>query len=241
MVEKNKKDTRVRVWSAIVYPESAPENWRDVLDKDHLAWVESPLHDKDVNPDGEVKKPHWHIMMFFDGKKSFEQIKEITDSINCPIPQAVKNPKGMARYLIHMDNPEKYQYEKDKIVCHGGIDIDSYFELSASSRSAVLNEIYAFILDSEIENFADFIRYCLDNEEYDWLDISSNRNTMSINKLIDAVYQKKHAKEGRVSDETSLDKKILKVKELKEKGLKNTVIADTVGISLATVKRYLKK
>ena len=58
--EKAKKaDSRARNWSLVVYPESAPENWRDILDDYHIPWVESPLHDKDINPDGEIKKAHW--------------------------------------------------------------------------------------------------------------------------------------------------------------------------------------
>ena len=39
----------------------------------------------------------------------------------------------------------------------------------------------------------------------------------------------------------SLDEKVAQVKEMRKKGIKLAVIADTVGISLATVKRYLKK
>ena len=50
------KETRTRSWTFLVYPESAPDNWRDYLDEEHLEWVESPLHEFDVNPTGEVKK-----------------------------------------------------------------------------------------------------------------------------------------------------------------------------------------
>ena len=75
----SKKDDRARTWTFIVYPESAPQNWRELLDECHVSWVESPLHDKDVNPDGTVKKPHWHIILLFDGNKSYEQVKEISD------------------------------------------------------------------------------------------------------------------------------------------------------------------
>ena len=68
--EKAKKvDNRARNWSLVVYPESAPENWRDILDDYHIPWVESPLHDKDVNPDGEIKKKRIGILVCFSGKK----------------------------------------------------------------------------------------------------------------------------------------------------------------------------
>ena len=66
MVENDiQKDTRARNWSWIVYPESAPENWRTLLDEMGEKWIESPLHDKDVNETtNEIKKAHWHIIIF---------------------------------------------------------------------------------------------------------------------------------------------------------------------------------
>ena len=42
------KDGRARAWTFLVYPDSAPENWRDILDTTVcVPWVESPLHDPD--------------------------------------------------------------------------------------------------------------------------------------------------------------------------------------------------
>lgn len=233
------KDQRARTWASIVYPESAPKNWREILDGYHVPWVESPLHDKDVNPDGEVKKAHWHVVLFFDGKKSFEQIKEITDALNAPIPQKTANAKGLVRYLIHMDNPEKYQYKRDEIICHCGAEIDEYFALSSSSRRVELREMIEFISDSKIDNFDDFLMYCIHHKEFDWFDIAVNHNTLAINKQLDSIYQKN--KSERSSKKSSLELKVAQVKEMSKRGMKQAVIADTVGISLATVKRYLKK
>ena len=50
------KDKRTRNWMIIVYPDSAPERWEDILDEMHIAWACSPLHDKDVNADGTPKR-----------------------------------------------------------------------------------------------------------------------------------------------------------------------------------------
>lgn len=232
------KDQRARSWTFPLYPESAPENWREILDEYHVPWVESPLHDKDINPDGELKKAHWHIVLFFDGKKSFEQIKEITDALNAPIPQKTANPKGLVRYLIHMDNPEKYQYKRDEIVCHCGADIDEYFALSVSSRRAVLWEIIDFIQDSRVENFSDFIGFCLETENREWFDIAMNHNTLAINKVIDSIYQKNHPKADNLE---KLADKVTQAKKMFDKGIKQREIADTLGISERTVRRYLRK
>ncbi|MES5113939.1 Rep family protein, partial [Lactobacillus gasseri] len=48
VVKLSKKLGRVRNWTIIVYPESAPKNWRDIIDSTHVTWVEGPIHDKDV-------------------------------------------------------------------------------------------------------------------------------------------------------------------------------------------------
>lgn len=236
------KDQRARSWTFPLYPGSAPENWREILDEYHVPWVESPLHDKDINPDGELKKAHWHIVLFFDGKKSFEQIKEITDALNAPIPQKTANPKGLVRYLIHMDNPEKYQYKREEIVCHCGAEIDEYFALSASSKNAILWEIIEFIRENQVESLVEFMGYIQSTNKRDWFDVTANRNTMIIKAIIDSVYQVNHAKDDKRSEELRVrEENIVKVKEMAEKGVSVRKIADTLGMSKSTVARYLHR
>lgn len=232
------KDGRARIWRGVVYPESAPQDWKKMLDEEGLVWV-AVLHDKDVNPDGIAKKAHYHVMFFFDGKKSFTQAKEIMDMLNAPIPQAVRNPRGMVRYLIHMDNPEKYQYRREDIECHGGADIEQYFALSMSTRTESLRELMEFISDSQIDNYDDLIMYCIRHKEYDWFDLAVNHNTLAINKQLDAIYQKNNPKNETKS--VSLDAKVSQAKEMAKQGVKKAVIADTLGISRATLYRYLDK
>jgi hypothetical protein len=43
-VKANKRSTD---WTFIVYPDSAPVDWRDIIDSEHISWNESPLHDSD--------------------------------------------------------------------------------------------------------------------------------------------------------------------------------------------------
>lgn len=235
MAEKKKIDNRARVWTFIVYPESAPKNWRDILDGFHIGWIESPLHDKDVNPDGKLKKAHWHIMIMFEGKKSFLQVKEISEVLHAPIPQKVASPKGMVRYFIHLDNPEKYQYNKQDIIAHGGADVESYFQMTMSGRQEVLNEIIAYILDNHVTSLAKLSRYALENENYDWLDVITNHNTLYLTALLKSEWQ---------DGEHNITKKDFsnaeKVKIMKENGISVTKIADTLGISRVMVYKYLK-
>lgn len=67
---------RTRNYATMVYPESAPENWQTVIAESKIPVFISPLHDKDINPDGTPKKPHYHVLTSFDSVKTVDQAKE---------------------------------------------------------------------------------------------------------------------------------------------------------------------
>lgn len=73
MASQKARDTRGRNFATMVYPESAPENWREILAGYFIPAFISPLHDKDKNPTGEPKKPHHHVMLMFEGKKAMSR------------------------------------------------------------------------------------------------------------------------------------------------------------------------
>lgn len=136
MSTEKSRDTRVRNYATVVYPESAPADWQDILSGHCIPAFISPLHDKDINPTGEPKKPHYHVVLMFEGKKSVEQVKEVFDSINGVGCEVVKSLRGYARYLCHLDNPEKAQYEPSDVRCIAsdyigtiGLAIDRYVAL----------------------------------------------------------------------------------------------------------------
>ena len=56
----SKQNVKKRNWAFVVYPESAPEDWIEQLQKTGLQCAVSPLHDKDTDPTGEPKKAHYH-------------------------------------------------------------------------------------------------------------------------------------------------------------------------------------
>lgn len=182
-ISKN-KDERTRNWTFVVYPESAPNDWAKIVNKLKVPWVRSPLHDKDCNPDGEIKKAHWHVIMFFSNKKSFAQIKEITDSLNAPIPQKVENAKGMVRYLVHLDNPEKYQYDKSDIVSYCGADILKYLTSTGGDKLRAIAEMQEWIDENDCVEFSTLADYARRERFDDWYDIVVNHSTLFLNAYI---------------------------------------------------------
>jgi len=178
--KSRKKDDRTRNWNFILYPDSAPENWRNMISETHIEWLESPLHDVDINPDGTQKKPHYHVTLLFPTNKSYEQVKKITDSVNATIPVRCQSVKGSIRYMVHKDNPEKTQYDWDKIKCYGGADLNVLCAPTATERQQIQEEIMTYIRKSGIIEFADIVSYAMDNGLKDWFNVLMNYSTMSI-------------------------------------------------------------
>lgn len=130
-------DKKTRNYYTVVYPDSAPKNWIDVLSEERVPAFVSPLHDADVNPDGEAKKPHWHVMIMFDGPKPADRARAIFDKIGGVGCDAVVSVRGYARYLCHLDNPEKHQYDQGDVRQLSGADYVAAIGLPTDKYKAV--------------------------------------------------------------------------------------------------------
>ena len=152
-----KRAGRTRNFATIVYPESATADWMDKLSEQHISALISPLHDKDLNPSGEPKKPHYHVLLMFEGPKEFEtQVKPIFDHIGAVGREIVNSSRGYARYLCHLDNPEKAPYKPSEVRCMGGADYQAIITLPTDDIKA-LGEIFGFIRENQIYSFAEFL------------------------------------------------------------------------------------
>lgn len=181
-----------RYWAFVLYPESAPENWREILQQTGLSICVSPLHDKDINPTGEKKKAHYHIILCYSGPTTFKCVKSITDSLNQPIPIALEQVRGYFRYLTHKDNPEKYQYDEKDITTINDFDIDNYNDLSVSQINAIKIELQKIIRDNNIYEYCDLLDFLLDNDLLSYLDVAQN-HTILFNTYITSL-RNKHKK-----------------------------------------------
>ena len=157
-----------RNWTFVLYPESAPEDWREELQKTGLLCAISPLHDRDVNPDGEVKKAHYHVILCYSGPTSYDVVKRLTDSLSQPIPQPLEQVRGMYRYFTHKDNPEKAQYSDDDISTINGFDIRDFVELTGSEIDNIKRSIQSLILELNITEYSVLMDYLLSYDNPDF-------------------------------------------------------------------------
>ena len=179
--EKERAGKRTRNWAFILYPESAPKEWLSVILDEMTPFVVSPLHDSDVNEGtGELKKAHYHILITYSNVKTFEQVKELTDRLNAPIPQMAKNVIGAVRYMAHLDNPDKAQYQKSDIKAYGGFDLDSIFKLSSTDKKQISKDILHYVMENEITEYFILTKYALENND-DWYDYLSSNSYMVMN------------------------------------------------------------
>lgn len=202
-------DDRFRNFEFIVYPDSATEDWKDFLKAIHVPVFISPLHDKDKwtrddiirHPDkkvGELKKPHYHVMLMFDGVKRPHAVYEsfvrpilgvgYTDHDFDPEPDIagiVNSKVGYARYLCHMDNPEKAPYSPADVEQYGGADYMFACNLPKDSVES-LKGITEFINRNQVPSYALLMNWLMENKS-DWFLVAST-HTLYLTQYIKSSY-----------------------------------------------------
>ena len=154
------KEKRSNKWAFLLYQESAPENYLDILEEMHIPFVLSPWHDKDVNKEtGEFKKAHKHGALYFDSLKSYSQVsKLLTNHLNTPKHvEVIMSPRGMYDYFTHAENPEKTLYDINDIESGCGFDLDKF--LITNNSGEFLTLVIDIIEEQNFLEFNSLVRY----------------------------------------------------------------------------------
>lgn len=162
----------------VVYPESAPADWIEQLQDTGLPFVVSPLHDKDVNPDGTIKKAHYHVIVSWSNTTTYRSARGLCDMLKCPKPQLVKSCIGQYRYLTHADNPEKYQYKEMPKTYNGWVR-----PLDNADIANIKQEIWNFVFEYDCTEYTVLLSVC-SKQGSDYFEIAS-RNTIFFKAICD--------------------------------------------------------
>lgn len=189
------KEKRSNKWAFLLYQESAPEHYLDVLENMHIPFVLSPWHDKDINKEtGEFKKAHKHGALYFDSLKSYSQVSELlTKNLNTPAHiEPVMSPKGMYDYFTHAENPEKTLYDINEIETGCGFDLDKF--LINNNSDEFLSMVIDIIEEHNFTEFNNLVRY------------ARVENPSLLNLIIDKTYffakyldSRRHSSHGKES------------------------------------------
>lgn len=191
--EEKRQGQRTRNWTVIFYPEDLPEDWKSMVDGLYFKWIEGPLHDKDLNADGKPKKAHHHTLFMFQNVKTQEQIENMLKElfgesetgaiIGVATPKQANDRCAIVRYMAHMDNPDKHQYDVNDIIGHNGADPAEVLKYSATETREMIIAMEEYIEDNEIVELADFskaIRY----DHPEWHTILATKMTVYFNAFI---------------------------------------------------------
>lgn len=147
-------------WTIIIFEDNWKKipDWKDRLIATHFRFCISPLHNKDTwseddiikHPDredyikkhlGEPKTPHYHVMIHCDQNTTWKTMKDLTSSMNLPVPFVVRAPYGLYHYFTHEFNLEKAPYDPNDIKHYNGSDPSDY--LMEMSRMEITNYRYS--------------------------------------------------------------------------------------------------
>lgn len=157
------KEKRSNKWAFLIYKDSTPSNYLDILESLHIPFVLSPWHDKDINKEtGEFKKSHKHGALYFESLKSYSQVSAlIKDKLNGPAHvEPIMSPKGMYDYFTHAENLEKTQYDINNIESGCGFELDKF--LISNNNDEFLSSVVDIIEEYNFIEFNNLVKYARD-------------------------------------------------------------------------------
>lgn len=191
----NMEKKRTRNYATVLYPESAPDDWIIKLQELCVPAFISPVHDKDKNSDGSLKKAHHHVMILFEGVKTQAQAKEVFEIIGGVGAEPVKCVRAYARYLCHLDNPDKVQYDIADVISCAGADYVTMISLASDKYSAI-GEMIDFCIQNDVDCYAELLLFAKNNRE-DWFRVLCDNGTVTIVQFLKSKYWDEHKCERR--------------------------------------------
>lgn len=165
--------TKSKYFCCILYPDSATYDTDNVimsLAQEHFTFAVSPVHDRDIELDGSLKKAHYHLLLAYSSATTLNNIRGWFNA--CGMPESdlhsvrvCASAVGYYRYLTHKDNPEKAQYNDNYIkVFNDSDEIFKKFSKTASDKIDDLVRIFQIVDELNTISFHSLIQYLMFNE-----------------------------------------------------------------------------
>lgn len=199
-------------WEIIVWQ----EHWSDVLDLHveigglRCPALLSPLHDIDRYSQGkhkgELKKPHWHLLLFSDSTKTFKQMAQIDLNLNQSGDGAnvypVLSKAGAVHYLTH-DGYEipgyKFKYDNKDVVEFGGAVYADLFKLKSDSNFTMLINI---INNNDINTYSGLLQFLYDCPDFHYLIEEASKKCYALQQYMwEAPHKRKNKNAGELDSE----------------------------------------
>ncbi|CCD32483.1 plasmid replication protein (plasmid) [Mycoplasma mycoides subsp. capri LC str. 95010] len=152
-----KQIVKKRYWAVITWPESMNQDWYDELVSSGLQ-ATFILHDKDIDENGEPKKPHYHFILAWENPTTYKNVCEVVDRIfgSSLLPKPIESLKGKYEYHIHKNDKDKYQYDERERCFVNGFNIVNFLSRTESYDPIdIINIIHKHIDDNNVLHFSE--------------------------------------------------------------------------------------
>lgn len=173
MAKPRESPIKSKYFCCILYPSSSTYNVDKIIKSlagEHLTFAVSPIHDRDLEDDGSLKKAHFHLLFAYTSATTLNNIRCWLNA--CGMPESdlhsvrvCASGVGYYRYLTHKDNPEKVQYDdKDIRVFNDSGELFKKFSKTASDKIDDLVRIFQIVDELNTISFHNLIQYLMLNE-----------------------------------------------------------------------------
>lgn len=166
-------EKKFRSFAGTLYPDSESYDCETLLSTIRSKFIDWAyiLHDKDVNENGELKKPHIHWV----GRATPRCLSVVSNFLGVPENdiEVVKNFDNMVMYLIHLNDIDKFQYSPD--------DVETNLpNIGQLLRRQSEGQIVKDLASAKIQkSWYDLVQYAVDIDSYDIL-----RRNLGVIRLI---------------------------------------------------------
>lgn len=164
-----------RVFQCIIYPESMKSDINTCAKDFGVPFVVG-LHNMDCNKDtGEKDKDHYHLVAQYEGKTTL--YKFYSDIVRGFGENAwfgleyTSNKTTSIQYLIHRNDPDKYQYSIDNVSGFNGMDFKDDLLKSNGDVMSSIDELEDIIDKNCIFQYVDLVKYLKVHERFDLREI----------------------------------------------------------------------
>lgn len=156
---------RSRCFNLVLYP----DNWQHFDTHDFILQdFDSAciLHDKDLDEEGKIKKPHWHIVIRC--KNAVWNTALAKDlGVEDNYIQKCRSLKSSLKYLIHFDNPDKYQYSIDSVEGSLKKKLVRFIQDDEKDETEKVIDLMSFIDGSGYLSVCDLASWAAQNGQWD--------------------------------------------------------------------------
>lgn len=184
--------TKARAFTGLIYPDSAPADYRDQLRDSLSMWLLSPLHCPDPIEDlntGALKtlKLHIHTMYLHSNTITPRLARDIFSRF----PWIVIPPKdecfmvsskaNLTRYFLHLDQPEKEQFQgkpEELLTSLNNFPIELERELSRADKRQLKVNCLSLIRDRNITEYNELLNCLMDTQDWELFDFATQNTLM---------------------------------------------------------------